>query len=115
MKSRIIILAGLVTTVLVLIIFFSIDLAHINADSEKVIERTYEIKRNENKIKTDAGRLFLGAHGGYICVFDEEDNVTHKTSIRLRQVPRELQIKILNKQRINNIYELYDLLETYSS
>ena len=52
---------------------------------------------------------------GRIAIYRQDGTLFDRTDIELSQLPVTIQAKILNGMYINDIFELYDFLETYSS
>ena len=105
-----------------LIISFSLDIVHLQNNSVKSVEREYTTEERLANLRPVAAEqstgptwLIMKAKSGYIVVEDSNGKIVHETNINLSDVPREVKIKILNGHKVNNIYEVYDFLEAYSS
>ena len=64
---------------------------------------------------TEEENFIIRSENGVLVVYDDKGLIFDKTNIRLSELPKELQIKVLNGYMVKTLKELYRLLETYST
>ena len=55
------------------------------------------------------------SENAYLVVYNSDGSVYDRTTIRISDLNREYQIKVLNGYIINDLKELYEFLETHST
>ena len=83
-----------------------------NSDPEKPRLHSHTIVTESETFEKN---FVIRSEGGALVVYDDKGQIFDKTNIRLSELPKELQIKVLNGYTVETLKELYRLLETYST
>lgn len=82
------------------------------AEPPKPVLHPHTVSTEEYAVYT---KFIIRAENGILVVYEENGELYDITGIRLSELSRELQIKVLNGYMADSAEQLYRILENYSS